>query len=129
MSVTQTGDPGWVATTAFGLSALTTVVSLVLPDAPEVEVDVPGLDKLVHLLLFAVLALTATWRFGARAAVAIALLLYAAGTEVVQAVLLPNRTGDVLDVLADVTGAGIGLTAADAWRRSRPGSVADDIRS
>ena len=31
------------------------VVSLVLPDAPEVEVDVPGVDKLVHLLLFAAL--------------------------------------------------------------------------
>ena len=129
MSLTQTGDPGWLPTSAFGLSALTTVISLVLPDAPEVEVDVPGVDKLVHLLLFAVLALTATWRFGTRLAVGIALLLYAGGTEVVQAVLLPNRTGDVYDVLADVAGAVLGLSVADAWRRARPGSVADDIRS
>ncbi|HVF19971.1 MAG TPA: VanZ family protein [Mycobacteriales bacterium] len=129
MSLTQTDGRQRLPTVAFTASALLSVVTLFLPEAPGAEVSVPGLDKVVHALLFALLAVTARWRFGPRRVVPVALLLYAGGSELAQAVLLPNRSGDLLDVAADLTGVVLGLLGADAWRRSRPGSVTDDIRS
>jgi VanZ family protein len=80
-----------------------------------------GVDKLVHATLFALLAATARWRFGARAAVLAAVVAYAATSELVQAVLLPTRTGDVLDLVADTAGALVAwllVTRAVGTRRS-----------
>jgi len=68
----------------------------------------PQSDKLVHLSLFAVLAGTARWRFGARTAVLLAVCAYAPLSEVVQAVLLPGRDGDPLDAAADLLGVALG---------------------
>ena len=85
----------------------------------------PGADKLVHAGLFLLLALTARVRFGDAARVLVAVLLYAALSEVVQAVLLPRRSGDPLDLLADAAGAVVGwqLPAGgrSGLRRVRPG--------
>ena len=67
--------------------------------------SVPGLDKLVHALLFLLLAGTAALRLGATPLVLTLVLAYAAGSEAVQAVLLAERSGDVWDVLADAVGA------------------------
>jgi hypothetical protein len=68
----------------------------------------PGSDKVVHLLLFAALAGTSRWRFGDRALSLAALAAYAIGSEVVQGVLMASRSGDPLDVVADLLGVGIG---------------------
>ena len=43
---------------------------------------------------------------------------YAVGSEVVQHTLLPDRSGDWTDVVADLVGAAVGLLLARA-RRSR----------
>ena len=64
-----------------------------------------GADKLVHATLFGLLAATARGRFGGRAAVLAGVVAYGAGSEIVQGVLLPTRSGDVLDLLADTAGA------------------------
>jgi VanZ family protein len=64
-----------------------------------------GSDKVVHAGLFLLLAGTAALRFGASWSVLLVVLGYAALSEVVQALLLTRRSGDLLDLLADVVGA------------------------
>ena len=72
----------------------------------------PGSDKVVHLVLFAALAATCRWRFGDRPAALAALASYALVSEVVQGVLMATRSGDPLDVVADLLGVAIGWLAA-----------------
>jgi VanZ family protein len=71
-----------------------------------------GSDKVVHLGLFALLAGTARWRFARTWAVPGVVAVYAAISEVVQAVLLPARSGDLLDLLADLLGVAVGWLVA-----------------
>ena len=82
----------------------------------------PGLDKLVHLAMFAVLAVTGR-RAGAPAGgLACGLVVYAVVSEVLQAVLPIGRDGEVLDAVTDSVGVAVGLLttrAASAWRPAR----------
>ena len=66
---------------------------------------VPGADKVVHAVLFLLLTATAALRFGAGARVLVLALVYAVASELVQAGLLAERSGDAWDVLADAGGA------------------------
>ena len=79
----------------------------------------PGADKLVHAGLFWLLAGTAVLRFGASTRVLAVVLVYAAGSEVVQAELLAERSGDAWDALAD----GIGAVGGWLLARRRAGLV------
>ena len=72
----------------------------------------PGSDKVVHALLFLLLAGTAALRFGGSRSVLVAVLVYAALSEVVQALLLSRRSGDLADLLADAVGAVAGWLLA-----------------
>lgn len=87
-------------------------------------------DKVVHVGVFlvpAVLALLA----GFRGRVVVGLLVaHAVVSEVVQARLLPGRSGDPADVLADVVGVGVGLLLALAAdrRAARAPSGAPSVR-
>lgn len=76
-----------------------------------------GSDKVVHAVLFGLLASTTRWRFGPVTAGVVALLAYAVVSEVVQGLLLSTRSGDPYDVVADVLGALLGwlLTARLRW--------------
>ncbi len=75
-------------------------------------------DKVVHYLLFALLAGTVRWRFGGRERLLWLVFGYAALSEVIQHVALPGRSGDPVDVLADVAGASLGWLVVR--RRLRP---------
>lgn len=82
---------------------------------------VPGADKIVHLLVFAAVAVT-----GRLARVPLPLLAgllvgHAVVSELVQHHLLARRTGDVWDVLADVAGALAGLVTP------LPGRARDEV--
>jgi hypothetical protein len=68
-----------------------------------------GIDKVVHAALFAVVALT-----GRRAGVPPAwlaglLLAHAVLSELLQHLVLPNRSGDPWDALADAVGVLVGM--------------------
>jgi len=78
----------------------------------------PGADKMVHVLILAMLAvcsrfanidekLTLTW-----------VLVFAASSEVIQALWTPRRDGSLLDLLADAIGL---LTGLLLWRKIRCG--------
>jgi hypothetical protein len=73
------------------------------PSEPVVTELLPGLDKLFHALGFgipavlAVLLFRRSWPLGVLAA-------HALVSEVVQGLWIPNRTGDVTDLLADLAG-------------------------
>ncbi|MBK8468885.1 MAG: VanZ family protein [Candidatus Phosphoribacter sp.] len=93
---------------AFALVVLVHLVALYwprveMPDAPS------GTDKLAHLLLFGVPALLSVvtlrqpWPFLA------VLSLHAPLSEWLQSTLLPSRSGDLIDSLADLAGVAIGV--------------------
>nr|WP_221204059.1 VanZ family protein [Modestobacter versicolor] len=100
---------------ARGAFAVAVLVSLAVLFAPPS--DVPsgpaGIDKVVHFALFAVLAVTGRWA-GVRAGVLSGLLvLYAAGSELLQGTDLVDRDASVGDLVADSAGVVVGLLV---WR-------------
>ena len=105
-----------------GVFAVAVLVSLAVLFAPPSDVpdSPPGVDKIVHASLFLVLALTGRWAGVGRAVLAGLLVLYAAGSEVVQGLDAVGRTASVADWLADVVGvlAGLAVWSAVVRRRS-----------
>lgn len=94
------------------LCALAVSLVVLFTPASGVPSAPPGTDKVIHLLLFALLAATGRWA-GLRAApLLLGLVLYAGVSEVLQALLPLGRSGDVLDALVDVAGALLGCAAA-----------------
>jgi VanZ family protein len=94
-------------TAAFVAVVLLSIVVLFSPRAPS-EHGIPNLDKVVHAVLFGLLAATTWWRFAAHRLGLAAVIAYGALSEVVQAVGLPRRDGDVRDFCADAAGALLG---------------------
>jgi hypothetical protein len=92
----------------FGAACAGQLFVLYWPGSPG-----PGLfpysDKLVHLLVFGLVAVLGRW-VGLRPVVLGSVLAaHAVVSEVVQATVLPARSGDPLDALADLVGVGLGL--------------------
>ena len=105
---------------AFLASVAGNVAALYWP-RPVSEGGIPHVDKVAHVLVFAAVAWT-----GLRARVpARALLPLLAGhailSEVAQATVLPRRSGDLPDVVADLVGILVGwLPARASLRREYP---------
>ena len=76
-------------------------------------------DKLVHLVLFAALAVTGRLAGVPTVQLAIGLAGYAGVSEVLQAALPIGRDGDVRDAFADVLGVATGLILFSVARRRR----------
>ncbi len=111
---------GALARGAFAVAVLVSLAVLFSP-AGQVPDAPPGVDKVVHAALFLALAVTGRWA-GVRAVVLGSLLVgYGAVSEVLQAVTPLERSGSVADLLADVVGVALGLTAWSLGGRSRRG--------
>ncbi len=89
---------------------------------PRVEgPPAPGhTDKVVHALLFMLPVVVAVlarlpWR-----ALAVVLAVHAPLSEGLQELLLPRRSGDPWDALADLVGVGLGALVATWWEGRRP---------
>jgi hypothetical protein len=97
------------------LAAALAVQLLVLyaPRVPDVgAVAVPGADKVVHAAVFGAVTLA-----GLRAALSPAVVvglgaLHAPLSELLQHLVLPGRSGDPVDILADLAGVALGALAA-----------------
>ena len=91
---------------------------------------VPYLDKVVHAAIFGLVAWSGL-RLRLPAAPLLGVLLaHAVVSEVLQATLLPRRSGDPLDCVADVVGVTLGVLAAghhfervERARRKRAGTA------
>ncbi|GAA4476580.1 hypothetical protein GCM10023094_16760 [Rhodococcus olei] len=97
------------------------VITLVMLFSPGSTVPggPPGSDKVTHLVMFLALAIAARYA-GFRAVwVLVGGAVYAAASEVLQAVLPIQRTGSVWDWLADVVGVALGLGIVWAWQAGR----------
>ena len=93
------------------------VAVLYVPRAPEAPTVGLPVDKLVHVLVFA-LPTYALVRAGmGRGLVVVLMVAQALVSELVQAVALADRSGDVADLLADLVGVGI---AVAVLRRRSP---------
>jgi hypothetical protein len=92
-----------------GAFAVVVLISLAVLFAPASDVPgaPPGVDKIVHATLFAALALSGRWAGIGRTALAPALVLYAAVSEVLQGMI--GRDAAVGDWFADVVGLLLGL--------------------
>ena len=93
------------------MAVLLSLVVLFAPSADETP-TFPGADKFVHLLLFALLAGTTRWRFGAALSGLVIVAAYAVVSELIQGFALPGRSGDPLDVVADLAGVAAGWLLA-----------------
>lgn len=103
------------------LLLLVQVIVLYLPGAPGPQVPIPHADKLIHALIFAAPVLAAALaRRRWWVLVAVGSLVHAPVSEVIQHALLTARSGDVWDVVADVTGVvAAGLALRLLLRRPR----------
>lgn len=103
-----------LARTVFAIGlGLTLVVML----TPADDLADPGVDdKVSHALTFLLLALAGRLALVPLRGLAVALVAYAALTEVLQALLPIGRHGDPWDLLADAVGVGLGLLLSEAVR-------------
>jgi hypothetical protein len=96
------------------------LVVLYVPTGPGTPLFA-GADKVVHVLVFAVPVLLLLLT-GVPAPLVVGVFAVHAGvSEVVQGAWLPERSGDVLDALADLVGVGLGW---GLWRLARRGDPA-----
>ena len=119
-----------------GLLAFALVLNLgfYLPSLPEATpgTDVPGLDKAVHLLVFAFTVFAAGRVFAPRKRfpvgwVVIAAVVHAGLIELVQLVALAERSGDLADLLFDVVGIALGVSAWAGERVLRRASAQHQV--
>jgi hypothetical protein len=92
---------------AFGLALAVQMIVLYVPNAPGGP-EITGLDKVIHVSIFAMPALAALM-VGIRARWALGILaVHAPVSELIQHFVLPHRSGDAFDVLADIGGVLLG---------------------
>jgi len=115
----------WIWTTAAAVWLVFILIALFMPP-PEVEGGVrvfEGTDKLVHAGLFGVWAILLTLasleRYGniKYVKIVIAIIIVGTLTELIQT-FIPDRSGELLDALADIAGGFLVLLAMKMWKRT-----------
>ncbi|TWD82336.1 VanZ family protein [Kribbella amoyensis] len=111
---------GWRG--GFLLAVVVQLYGLYAPTQPGPP-GIPYLDKVSHCVIFAAVAylglrarIPARWLLGA-------LVAHAVVSELIQGYLLPSRSGDPFDALADVLGVAIGAWFGFRALRRAPGAV------
>ncbi|WP_338748234.1 VanZ family protein [Janibacter alittae] len=108
----------WVAPVGVWLLLGLQLVVLYTPSAPGPPAPIPHADKVVHVLVFAAPVLVAGLaRRGWWSLLAVAGALHAPVSEVVQHLVLPGRSGDLRDVVADLIGVAAASIAVSLWFR------------
>jgi hypothetical protein len=102
----------------FAVAVAVNVLVLYWPSAPGTG-GIPGLDKVVHVLVFLAVAWTGVAMTLPAGPLAAVLVVHAVVSEIVQGRWMAARSGDPRDVLADVVGVAIGVIGA-TWRHDRP---------
>lgn len=98
------------------LVSLLILVAVLLPGSSLPEgPGIPGFDKIVHFVMFFVLAITVEIDFKPRGkcallVVVLSALVFSALTEALQ-LLVDGRAAEMIDMLADMAGFAVGLVA------------------
>ena len=104
---------------ALGVALAIQLIALYSPEGlggPQIT----GLDKVVHISIFAAPALVALLA-GISAPWALGILaVHAPVSELIQHFALSHRSGDVFDALADFVGVALGALAYLVWSRRQP---------
>ena len=111
-----------------GVAVVVQLVVLYAPSAPSPPIDLP-VDKVVHFVIFGAVAFSGI-RAGVRPGwLVAALLTNAVASELIQYAVLPHRSGDWRDALADAVGILVGTAlalrrprGADRGERARMGA-------
>ena len=93
------------------------LLALYLPGSDLPPAGPAGLDKAVHIALFAVPTALLIWWTGRPRTVIALFAAHAVVSELLQGYLIPRRSLELLDVLADFVGIGI------AWLFTRRASL------
>lgn len=107
----------------FALALVAQLVVLYVPDPPSDIPAPPGSDKLVHFAVFAAPALLGTLAGLRPLWLGAALAAHAVLSELVQHLLLPGRSGDAWDAVADLAGVAVGLAVGWLARRNASGAT------
>jgi hypothetical protein len=118
----QDPAPAGAGALARGVFVVVVLVSLAVLFAPASDVPTApaGVDKVVHLSLFAALAASGRWAGTGARLLAVLLLAYAAVSEVVQGLPALGRSMSVADWVADAVGVLIGLALWELASRRTP---------
>lgn len=127
----------WVTTALVVLAIL--YLTLVPRPLPDNDIDIPGLDKVVHAVMFGGLAFVGyidmarrgrnrygklPWR--AMWIAVLAASLFGGAVEIIQQAMSVGRSGDAFDFVADAVGAVIGAMIAakvvDMWLKQNQDS-------
>ena len=102
-------------------AALAVLLQLVVVYAPSAGGGTmfPNADKLVHVTVFALPVLFGLLARLPLVPVVAVMAAHAPVSEVAQAALLPHRSGDPWDAVADLTGVALGVLVATAARSAR----------
>lgn len=111
----MTRSGGTASRWALAVTVLVQLAVLYAPRAPSAPGPV-WLDKVVHVTVFAAVALAAAWAGLPRRPVLALLLGHAVVSELVQHYLLPGRSGDPWDAVADAGGVGLAVLVTFAVR-------------
>jgi VanZ family protein len=114
----DTGTPVRWRRALFGAVVLISLVVLFAP-APEVPAGPDGVDKIVHVGLFAALAASGRYAGVTARRLLPALVVYGALSELLQSVPVIARSTSLADWLADVAGLTAGYLGAVAAMRAR----------
>jgi hypothetical protein len=102
---------------AFGVALAVQLIAVYAPSGPAGP-PVNGLDKVIHVFIFAVPAFAALMVGAIRVPWALGILaVHAPVSELIQHFALQHRSGDVLDVASDLTGVALGGWAYVVWTR------------
>lgn len=100
---------------AFAAAVALNLAVLLAPQTPSTG-GVPGLDKAVHAVVFAALTWTGLQLGWPTRRYVPVMLAWAVLSELLQATALPDRSGDLLDALADAVGVLLAALAHRWWR-------------
>lgn len=97
-----------VSALAWGI-LLSYLLLIPFPDIDTSSFDIPFKDKIVHILLFLIWTYLLLQFFGNKKKLSVLLfvLFYGIGTEVAQS-FIPDRSCELMDVMADALGIAVG---------------------
>ena len=119
MAVVQAARRTLTGLAPFATVVLVSLVVLFAPLSATPSTLPPGTDKVIHMALFAALAWTGRRAGLPVVGLAIGLVTYAVGSEVLQGALPIGRSPDAVDAVVDTVGIAVGLIAA-RWSVAQP---------